>query len=127
MSNNYEAVGKLHAVMPTQQVKDTFRKREFVLEIVDGQYPQHIKFQLTQNNCDRIDQYSVGQEIKVHFNLRGRPFQGKDGTTMYFTNLEAWRLESVQAGGLGTTGQDYSQIAPAQPAATNTDFDDVPF
>ncbi|HBB24977.1 MAG TPA: hypothetical protein DCZ59_01800, partial [Bacteroidetes bacterium] len=49
MSNSYEAVGTLHHLTETQQVKDTFKKREFVLEIADGNYPQHIKFQVTQD------------------------------------------------------------------------------
>ena len=49
MANTYEAVGKIHRIMDTQQVKDTFRKREFVIEMQDGNYPQHIKFQVTQD------------------------------------------------------------------------------
>jgi len=127
MGNNFEVVGKLTVVFETQQVKDTFRKREFVLEIQDGAYSQHIKFQLTQDRCALLDQYKVGQDVRVHFNLRGRPFQNKEGQTMYFTNLEAWRLESAQAGGSAPAGADYSQIPPAAATASNADFDDVPF
>lgn len=126
MANSYEAVGTLHAVMDTQQVKDTFRKREFVIEMQDGNYPQHIKFQVTQDRCALLDNYKVGQEVKVLFNLRGRPFQGKDGSTMYFTNLEAWRIEASQGGGSGA-GTDYSQIGQASAASAKDDFDDVPF
>ncbi len=126
MSTTYEAIGKLHAVMPTQQVKDTFKKREFVLEIQDGQYPQHIKFQLTQDKVSQVDNYSVGQDVKVFFNLRGRPFVNKEGVTMFFTNLEAWRIEPAQASG-GSSAPEYSQIAPASPQVQSSDFDDVPF
>lgn len=125
MANSFEAVGTLHVVFDTQQVKDTFKKREFVIEMQDGQYPQHIKFQLTQDRCALLDNYKVGQEIKVLFNLRGRPFQNKDGQTMYFTNLEAWRLEGSQ--GNASAGTDYSQIPAAKSTAASTDFDDVPF
>ncbi len=124
MSNSYEATGTLHYLSETQQVKDTFRKREFVLEIQDGNYPQHIKFQVTQDRCAILDSYKVGQQLKVMFNLRGRPFQNKDGQTLYFTNLEAWRVEGAGAPSPATT--DYSQISPANPGAKD-DYDDVPF
>lgn len=124
MANSYEAIGKLHHLTETQQVKDTFRKREFVLEIQDGNYPQHIKFQVTQDRCSIMDSYKVGQELKVLFNLRGRPFQNKDGQTVYYTNLEAWRIEA--AGGAAPATTDYSQITPAGSTAKD-DYDDVPF
>ncbi|NQW30059.1 MAG: DUF3127 domain-containing protein [Ignavibacteria bacterium] len=125
MANSYEAVGRLHAVMDVQQVTDTFKKREFVLEVQDGNYPQQIKFQVTQDRCALIDNYKVGQEVKVMFNLRGREFTNKEGQVMYFTNLEAWRLEAAQSSPSANT--DYSQIKPAVAEGNGTDFDDIPF
>lgn len=122
MSNQYESVGTLHKVYDTQQVKDTFKKREFVIEVQDGEYPQHIKFQVTQDRCELLDKYKVGQEVTVLFNLRGRPFQNKDGQTMYFTNLEAWRIE----GPTQPSGTDYSGVKKAGVPTFNADFD-VPF
>ncbi len=124
MSNSYEAVGTLHHLTETQQVKDTFKKREFVLEIADGNYPQHIKFQVTQDRCALLDSYRVGQQLKVLFNLRGRPFQNREGQTVYFTNLEAWRIEAASPA--APASADYSQISPAN-AGGNDSIDDVPF
>lgn len=124
MANSYEAVGTLAAIMDTQQVKDTFKKRDFVLEIADGNYPQHIKFQVTQDRCALLDAMKIGQQVKVLFNLRGRPFQNREGQTVYYTNLEAWRIEGASAAAPAST--DYSQISPAQSGAKD-DFDDVPF
>lgn len=124
MANSYEAVGSLAVIMDTQQVKDTFKKRDFVLEIADGNYPQHIKFQVTQDRCALLDTMKVGQQVKVLFNLRGRPFQNREGQTVYYTNLEAWRIEGASAAAPAST--DYSQISPAQSGAKD-DFDDVPF
>ncbi|HLP29242.1 MAG: DUF3127 domain-containing protein [Ignavibacteria bacterium] len=125
MANSFEAVGTMHVVMDTQQVKDTFKKREFVIEMQDGNYPQHIKFQVTQDRCALLDNFKVGQQVKVLFNLRGRPFQNREGQTVYFTNLEAWRIEPA-TGTATPTGADYSQITPAS-AGAKDDFDDVPF
>ncbi|KAA9327459.1 DUF3127 domain-containing protein [Hymenobacter busanensis] len=107
----YEATGRLHDIMDEQQVSEKFRKREFVLEVIDGQYPEHIKFQLVQDKTALIDQYKVGDEVKVQFNLRGRGFN-KNGQMLYFTNLEAWRIEAA-AGGASAGGNQGGYAAPA--------------
>lgn len=86
-SNSFEVQGKLHKVFPSENKSGSFQAREFVIEVESGQYSQLIKFQLTQDRCDLIDSYSEGEEIQVHFDLRGREWDGK-----YFTNLNAWRL-----------------------------------
>lgn len=124
MANSFEVIGRLYVVSDTQQVKDTFRKRDFVIEIQDGNYPQHIKFQVTQDRCSLLDNLRIGQDIKVLFNLRGRPYQSKSGETVYFTNLEAWRVEPM---GAATGATDYSGVKQAANTATSVDFDDVPF
>ena len=87
MANSFEAVGTMHVVMDTQQVKDTFKKREFVIEMQDGNYPQHIKFQVTQDRCALLDNFKVGQQVKVLFNLRGRPFQNREGQTLSLIHI----------------------------------------
>jgi hypothetical protein len=127
MANNYEAVGKLYRVYDTQQVKDTFRKREFVLEMQDGNYPQHIKFQLTQDRCDLLDRFQIGQEVTVFFNLRGRPFTNREGQEVFYTNIEAWRMQAGAPSSTAPAQTDYSQITPPPSSASTTTFDDVPF
>jgi len=87
---SFEVDGKLHKVFDTESKTETFQAREFVIEIGDGNYPQYIKFQLTQDRCSLIDSYQPGQQIKVFFDLRGREWNEK-----YFTNLNAWRVTSA--------------------------------
>ena len=86
-SQSFEIQGKLHKVFPSENKSSNFQAREFVIEVESGQYSQLIKFQLTQDRCDLIESYSEGEEIQVHFDLRGREWDGK-----YFINLNAWRL-----------------------------------
>lgn len=114
----YDVTGRLHEIFDEQQVSDKFRKREFVLEVQDGQYPQQIKFQLTQDKTSLIDPYKMGDEVKVTFDLRGRGFN-KNGQMLYFTNLEAWRVEPAAAGGAPAGGGGgYAQPQQAaRPAA----------
>lgn len=114
----FEVTGKLEVKGETQQISERFQKREFVLEIEDGAYSQYIKFQLIQDRCDLLDPYSVGDSIKASFNLRGKPYN-KGSETIYFTNLQAWRLEKA--------GGDVPQNTPATPS--NNDFpsaNDIP-
>jgi single-strand DNA-binding protein len=80
--------GKLIKVCDIEEKSASFKSRDFVIEMPDGKYPQLVKFQLVQDKVDMIDQFLEGQEIKVHFNLRGKEWQGK-----YFTSLNAWKIE----------------------------------
>lgn len=114
----YDVTGRLHEIFDEQQVSEKFRKREFVLEVQDGQYPEHIKFQMVQDKTSLIDPYKMGDEVKVTFNLRGRGFN-KNGQMLYFTNLEAWKIESASAGNSGAGYGAGQQQAPPRPAAQN--------
>lgn len=61
--------------------------------------------------------------VMVIYKMRGRPFQNREGQTVYFTNIEAWRIEDIGAG--EQQGKDYSHV---QLASNKTDeFDDIPF
>jgi len=96
---SFEINGKLVEKFDTQQVSSTFKKREFVLEkkedVSGREFIETIKFQLSQDRCDLLDQYKINEEIKVSFNIKGRKWE-KDGKVNYFNNLEAWRIEKIQ-------------------------------
>jgi single-strand DNA-binding protein len=99
---SFEIVGKLYKKYATESKSERFQSREFVLEIADGNYPQLIKFQMVQERCQLLDNYNEGDEIKVHFDLRGREWQGK-----YLTNLNCWRIELPN----GNSAQPVSQAS----------------
>jgi len=94
---SFDIVGNLDKIFDTQVISDKFKKREFVLEIKDGNYTQFIKFQLTQNRCELLNDFSIGQSVQVSFSLSGRPFENKNGETIYFNNLNAWRIVLSQS------------------------------
>lgn len=106
---SFDITGKLIVKGEIEKKSEKFSVRDMVIEVVDGQYPQFVKFQLTNDRCSLLDSYNVGDEVKVHFDLRGREWQGK-----YFTNLNAWRLEN----GAG---------APPPPANDTPVFNDESF
>lgn len=84
---SFELEGLLHKKFDTEAKSESFQAREFVVT-TDGNYPQFVKFQLTQDKCQIIDGYNEGEKVKVFFDLRGREWQGK-----YFTNLNAWKID----------------------------------
>ncbi|GAB4257508.1 MAG: hypothetical protein Kow0079_14730 [Vicingaceae bacterium] len=124
---SFELTGKLIEKYDEQVISDTFKKREFVIETEENAgsmvFTNQIKFQLTQDRCDALNNYNTGDEVKVSFNLRGRKYE-KNGQVNYFTNLEAWRLESV-ASSAGSGGLDSFSEADAPPPMDESD--DLPF
>lgn len=88
--------GKILEIFETVQIKDTFRKREFVLEYAENpQFPEFIKFEMIQDKCDLLDHFEKGDNIEVTFNLKGRKWTDPEGVVKYFTSLQAWRLDKV--------------------------------
>jgi hypothetical protein len=120
-----DITGVLKLKTEAQQVSDKFRKREFVLTDNSSQYPQHISFQLTQDKCSLLDQYNVGDEIKVHFNLRGREWTSPKGEIKYFNTLEAWRIEG--GAGAKNTSSSSSMNDVAATFTASSQEDDLPF
>jgi hypothetical protein len=119
---SFEVEGKLHKKFDTEQKSGTFQTREFVLLVEQGQYPQHIKFQLVQDRCEIIDSIAEGANIKVYFDLRGREWQGK-----YFTNLQAWRVEAAGQESKARVNSGDFPSAPPMTSDEGSSYDDLPF
>ncbi len=86
--------GKLIEKSNTQEVTSSFKKREFVVEYAENpQYPEFLKFELIQSNCQQLDVFNIGDEMTISFNLKGRKWTDPNGSVKYFNSLQAWRLE----------------------------------
>ena len=124
-----EVVGIIKAKFDTQVVSERFKKRDFVLTVEPGSpYPQHVSFQLVQDKVSLIDNYKIGEEVKVLFNLKGREWVSPQGETKYFNTIDAWRIEKVGAGQSSSNNQPTSMETGAPPVFTSTSVDDdLPF
>ena len=92
-----EIKGKIKKISETLQISDRFRKREFVVEYSNNpDYPQPIQFEMVQDRCELLDEFQEGQEVEVHFDLRGREWTSPQGQVKYFNSLQAWKLVSEQ-------------------------------
>lgn len=90
----YNLKGTIKFIGSTQQVSDSFKKRDFVVTDSSGQYAQHIQLEFVQDNCDSLDKFNVGDEVSVDFFLRGREWTNpKDGSVRYFNTLNAWKVD----------------------------------
>ncbi|HPF95944.1 MAG: DUF3127 domain-containing protein [Flavobacteriaceae bacterium] len=123
-----EVQGKIKLIGATQTFgSNGFRKREMVVT-TEEQYPQFIMIEFVQDKTDLLDNYQVGQQVKVSINLRGREWVNPQGETKYFNSIQGWRIESLQE-------NTSSQMPPVPPAdafepvdeLNEEEYDDLPF
>lgn len=127
-----EVTGQLKVKFDTQRVSEKFQKREFVLTTdASTPYPQHVSFQVTQDKCNMLDNFNVGEELRIQFNLRGREWNGPQGIK-YFNTLEAWRIERAgnsTGASSSAPASNHMQENTAAPVFNSSiaDNDDLPF
>jgi hypothetical protein len=91
-----EIQGRIKVIFAPETVgQNGFQKRDLVIT-TDGQYPQDIIIQFTQQRCDLLDSLQVGQNVKVYINIRGREWTNPQGETKYFNTIEGWKIEVIQ-------------------------------
>lgn len=132
----YEATGTIKLIEDTQTFPSGFTKREFVVT-TGGKFPQDLKFEIVKDKCSLLDSFEAGQDVTVHFDIRGNEFKGK-----YYVNLSCWKLQSGSGEGGDSPAPQRSSAPrsapsrqPAQqsePSASDLrnedDFDDdIPF
>lgn len=126
-----EVKGKIVELFQTQQVTDTFKKREFVLEFDENpQYPEFVKFEMIQDKCGLLDNYQVGNEVTISFNLKGRKWNDPKGGVKYFNTLQAWRIQNASAEPQNAAPADQSGVEQMEePGWINEkeETDDLPF
>jgi hypothetical protein len=124
----FEITGKVIDIAPVNQVSDKFRKREFVIEKKEtgntGLFIDYIKFQLIQDKCDLINESFLNTEVKVSFNLKGNKWE-RSGKVSYFTNLDAWKIERIQAQGIDQNTPPHNVPEEFPPEAD--ELSDLPF
>lgn len=117
--------GKVHFVSDVINVTDTFRKRELVVEYAENpQYPEYVKFEAIQDRVNLMDNISVGQEVEVSFNLKGREWTNKQGEKQYFNTLQLWRVNPV-SGEAAPSAPAYAP--PVDISSAPGEDDDLPF
>ena len=86
--------GIIKVINDTMVVSDKFKKRDFVVTTQE-QYPQDIIIQMTQDKCDVLNSYNVGDSVDVSINIRGREWTSPSGEVKYFNTIEGWKINKV--------------------------------
>lgn len=119
----YEMTGAVKVVLDEVTFPSGFNKREFVVTTEEDRYPQDIKFECVKEKTAMLSDVTVGQRVKVTFDIRGNEYNDR-----YFVNLSAWRLEPADAapgGAEGPSPEDFNSdsFAPED----ETEMDAPPF
>lgn len=108
-----EVIGKIKVINPTQNVSASFKKRELVV-VTEEQYPQSILIEFAQDKCDLLNNYQVGQNVKVGINLRGREWVNPQGETKYFNQIQGWRIEKEDESNPTSKPTSTQQVADSE-------------
>ena len=115
----YDLTGKIKIIQEAKTFDSGFTKREMVVVVEDGKYPQEINIEFVQDKINLLDNLQVGQEVTVSFDIRGREYNGR-----YFNNLQGWKIATLgEADAFATEAQPQT---PAYPTPSDFD-DDIPF
>lgn len=124
-----EIQGKVKFIDETKEYgSNGFRKRELVIT-TEEQYPQHILVEFVQDKTDLLNNFQIGQNIKVSINLRGREWVNPQGETKYFNSIQGWRIESLQEDAQSGDVPPIPPMEAFEPAndLNVKDHDDLPF
>lgn len=110
----YELTGKIKLIQEAKTFDSGFTKREMVVVVEDGKYPQEINLEFVQDKVQLLENLQPGQDVTVTFDIRGREYNGR-----YFNNLQGWKIDDAG---------DAPGFAAAVPApAAEIEDDDIPF
>lgn len=111
--------GTVYKVGDVQAIGENgFLKREFIIEYAENpSYPEYVKFELLKDKVGIADEFVEGEEVDVHFNIRGRLWTGKDGIETAFTSLQAWKVYVTKS----------KTISKSSSASSPDEEDDLPF
>ncbi len=116
----YDLTGKVKLIQEPQTFASGFTKREVVVTVEDGKYPQDINLEFLQDKVSLLENVSEGEEIKVFFDIRGREYNGR-----YFNNLVGWKIEAEE-GAVAPVVDDRPPI-PGDSEPPGEFDDDIPF
>ncbi|MEH6825498.1 MAG: DUF3127 domain-containing protein [Motiliproteus sp.] len=116
----YELTGKVKLIQDEQTFGSGFTKREMVVTVEDGKYPQEINLEFVQDKVSLLNALQLGQEVTVTFDIRGREYNGR-----YFNNLQGWKIDTGNA--VNTEANQPPVFDKDVPANLNDFDDDIPF
>ena len=116
----YDLTGRIKLIQEAKTFSSGFTKREMVVTVEDGKYPQEISIEFVQDKVALLDDLETGQAVTVTFDIRGREYNGR-----YFNNLQGWKI--VAASDQSPSSAEAQSPAPPFPSPSDPRDDDIPF
>ncbi len=117
----YTFSGTVKKIFPTQTFPSGFSKREFVVTSTEERFPQDVKFDCLKEKEALLEGVKEGDTVTVHFDIRGREYNGR-----YFVDLQAWKLDAGQSSSPAKGKDDYIPEDTTD-YGSNDPGDDIPF
>ena len=111
-----ELTGKVIKVGAVQEFASGFKKREIVLEIESGEYPNCVPVEAIKDKCEYLDKYKPGDMVECSAFLNGSYYEKGD---RYFLALRLSYIKAVEGG-------SQSANQPAGPASAGDESEDLP-
>lgn len=112
--NTYEMIGKIKAIFEPMSFASGFTKREFLLAMEDD-YPQDVKFTCVKERAAQLDKFQAEDRVKVAFRVRCRTWENPNKGTQYFTDLEAFKIDKMDADGSSVSYDEAEPMPPDDP------------
>ncbi len=111
-----ELQGKIIRIGETQTFDSGFQKREFVLEIESGEYPNQVPVEAVKDKVEYLDKFAEGDEVECTAFLNGNYWEKGD---RYFLALRMSYIKGVE----WVKGEPVTQdVTPADEGEESGDF-----
>ena len=87
-----EVQGKIIVLNDTESIGTKEFKKRMVVVQTDEQYPQTIPVEFTQDKTSLLNNFSIGDFVKIGINLRGAEWKGR-----YFANINGWKIDKTES------------------------------
>ena len=87
-----EISGKIIVLNETESIGTKEFKKRLIVVQTDEQYPQTIPVEFTQDKTSLLNNFSIGNFVKIGINLRGAEWKGR-----YFANINGWKIDKADS------------------------------
>lgn len=108
--------GTVEKLSPVQHIGEKNYPKQLVWIQTSGKYPQTIELEAFGDRANDTSILSIGDQVDLTFDLKGRKWTGKDGIEKCFTTLSILKVEAKgkvsykeQAAGIKTTQAQFAK------------------
>jgi hypothetical protein len=122
----YNLEGTVEKLSPVQHIGEKNYPKQMVWIQTGGKYPQTVELEAFGDRANDTSILSVGDQVEIYFDLKGRKWTGKDGVEKCFTTLSLLKIEAKGKTSYKEQAKGVKETQ-AQFASTADNKDDLPW